>query len=369
LNPELLLETEKLTRSWAHHEEGWLRDYLVAGVEDPRLNVQSILSRHFLVRAIAPDFRRDEFHESLNSQRIFPGERFESLMNHEYRFAAVMDWLHRVARLGPDFEGRSAVLHALHRGADNAEGLEIPQFVIQTFARLPTEACGYVVPNYIKTFLSQEDSTATDSQKEDTILDTFSTGWSLVIKRQFPKLQQEGAFKKSNQPSVIEPACGSANDYRFLLRSGIAPLFDYTGFDLCDKNIENARSLFPGIRFEQGNVFEIPTPAVAFDLCVVHDLFEHLSIVGMEQAVSEVCRVTRRGIGVGFFQMDEIPEHKVRPVDEYHWNLLSLARMKDLFAHYGFFGQAIHIDTFLREQVGSPCTHNPNAYSFFLTRG
>jgi hypothetical protein len=43
------------------HDAGMLRDYLVAGVEDPRLNLQSVLSRHFLARALT-------------------GERFRALM-------------------------------------------------------------------------------------------------------------------------------------------------------------------------------------------------------------------------------------------------------------------------------------------------
>src|SRR5207253_1689596 len=75
--------------------------------------------------------------------------------------------------------------------------------------------------------------------------------------------------------SVLEPACGSANDYRFLHAYGIAQLADYAGFDLCSTNIENARSIFPGVRFGVGNVFEITAPDKAFDLCFVHDLFEH----------------------------------------------------------------------------------------------
>jgi hypothetical protein len=167
-------------------------------------------------------------------------------------------------------------------------------------------------------------------------------------------------------PSVIEPACGSANDYRFLDAYGIARLVCYTGFDLCEKNIVNARALFPGVTFDVGNVFEIAAVDKAFDLCLVHDLFEHLSMAGLEASVKEVCRVTRRGICVGFFNMDETQDHQVEPVDEYHWNRLSMARMKELFAAQGFDAQVVHIGTFLRQHVGCDYTHNPNAYTFLL---
>jgi hypothetical protein len=53
-------------------------------------------------------------------------------------------------------------------------------------------------------------------------------------------------------------------------------------------------------------------------------------------------------------------------VDEYHWNQLSMVRMKELFAAGGFVAQVLHIGTFLRQQVGCEQTHNPNAYTFLL---
>jgi hypothetical protein len=362
LNQTLLLETEKLDRSWTQHEAAWLRDYLVAGVEDPRLNLQSILSRHFVIRALVND-------------------RFESLMHHEYRFAAAMDWLLGAANPPEDLETRAAILHALRKGSDNAEGLEIPRFVLQIFAALPVEASGCTLPNYLEAFLAQPAPPDQSSKLPQSPLNTFSTIWSLALDLEFrtserSRLAGEVPFSQSNRqpgetpalpgPTLLEPACGSANDYRFLHSYGLARFVEYTGFDLCLKNIENARALFPGVRFEPGNVFEISSPAKAFDLCIVHDLFEHLSVSGLEQAVEEICRVTRHGICVGFFQMDEISDHIVRPLEEYHWNLLSMARMKELFASHGFGAQAIHIGSFLFQHTGCQQTHNPNAYTFFL---
>jgi ubiquinone/menaquinone biosynthesis C-methylase UbiE len=165
---------------------------------------------------------------------------------------------------------------------------------------------------------------------------------------------------------VLEPACGSANDYRFFHSYGLAPWLDYSGLDLCASNIQNAHELFPDVRFGVGNVFEIDAPDKAFDLCVVHDLFEHLSLEGMQVAVDEICRVTRAGICVGFFQMEEIRDHIVRPLNDYYCNLLSMVRMRELFAAHGFRAQVIHIGTFLRDQLGCELTHNPNAYTFIL---
>lgn len=356
LNPDLLAETEKLTRSWAQHEAAWLRSYLVAGVEDPRINLQSILSRHFLIRSLAEN-------------------HWDALMAEEYRFSAAMNWLQETAGQSSDPELRAAILHALKNQADNAEGLDIPHHVLRTFSTLPHQVSGSVIPNYVADFLLPPAADLSQSQAFESALNTFGRLWRSALATRFPGpgpvgggTLQSGNERPPPLPSVIEPACGSANDYRFLHSYGLASLFAYTGFDLCRANVENARSLFPDARFEPGNVFEISAPDKAFDLCIVHDLFEHLSLAGMEQAVREVCRVTRAGLCVGFFQLEEIPQHIVRPRDDYFWNLLSLPRMRELFARQGFRGQVIHIGSFLAHHTGLGQTHNPNAYTFVLQR-
>lgn len=334
----LKLESEKLARSWLQHEPAKLRDYLVSGVEDPRINLQSILSRHFLLRSLF-------------------GEKFHELMHHECRFAAVMNWLTALAAHA-DAEELHPLLHALQRGADNAEGLEIPRFILATFASLPLPVSSLVIPNYIQTYLDRSGNARIALHEES--LDSFQNLWRELF-------ANENA-PHEHAPAVFEPACGSANDYRFLHSFGIARFLAYCGLDLCPKNIENARTLFPQINFEEGNVFEINARDKAFDLSFVHDLFEHLSIEGLHAAVKELCRVTRRAICANFFQMDEIPDHLVRPTDEYHWNLLSMDQINKLFATHGFSGQIIQIKSFLHQEFGCDYTHNPNAYTFILHR-
>jgi SAM-dependent methyltransferase len=188
-------------------------------------------------------------------------------------------------------------------------------------------------------------------------LNTFQELWTEALAAEIP----QGV-------TVLEPACGSANDYRFLEAYGLARLLDYTGFDLCEKNIANARARFPAARFSVGNIFEIAARDQAYELCFMHDLFEHLSPEALPVAVREVCRVTRHGLCVGFFQMHELREHVIRPVDEYHWNTLSLERMRELFARHGFVGQVLNVGTYLHWQTGCGETHNPHAYTFLLSR-
>jgi SAM-dependent methyltransferase len=339
MDAALQLESERLVRSWERHDAAMLRGYLVAGVEDPRLNVQSILTRHYLACAVV-------------------GDRWRELMEAELRFAAAMNWIvHATRRLdGP--EDWQAVAAALASDADNAEGFAIPAFIRRLARELPAAVAGQSVPDYLREAVAELAGRGTPGDGLLAARDTFARLWRAV-------LTDEPVGQK---PSVLEPACGSANDYRFLAACGLARFLDYTGFDLCAKNVANARALFPAARFAVGNVFAIAAPDRAYDHTFMHDLFEHLSPAGLEAAVAEVCRVTRRGLCLGFFQMDETAEHVVRVVDEYHWNTLSLARTLALFRRHGFAGEAVHIGSLLRWRFGCEHTHNPDAYTLVLSR-
>ncbi len=338
MDARLHRELVNLAHSWMQHDSDTLRDYLVSGVEDPRLNVQSILLRHFLLVIL---FRT----------------RFENVMEAELRFATVMNWalatLEQVA--GP--EDLRAIQHALETGADDAEGLAVPKFVTMTFQGLPAAPDGVPVPNYLEEWLDRAGQGSEVGALDDAVLSTFERAWAAA-------LAKEGRAGLS----VLELACGSANDYRFFERFGLARLIDYTGMDLCEKNIANARAMFPAARFESGNALEIAAPDAACDCCIAQDLFEHLSLDALERALDEVCRVTRRSVCLGFFNLHEGAEHIEQPLDRYHWNRLSVARLREGLHRRGFQVQIVHVETFLKWRLGCPQTHNPNAYTLFGER-
>ena len=202
MNDLLKAETEKLVYSWSQYEAPFLQDYLVADVEDPRINVQSILSRHFLLGTLL-------------------GEKIQAILTEELRFAATMNWLLELNKRAGDAEELRAVLYALRRSADNAEGTEIPQHVVQTFASLPVSTGEVQIPNYIEDFLANARLHDDRSTPNRSSFDTFLRIWKEVLSRETPQCI-----------SVLEPACGSANDYRFLDACGIARLIDYTGFEV-----------------------------------------------------------------------------------------------------------------------------------------
>jgi hypothetical protein len=363
MRKRLKSETRKLKKSWMQYDATLLRDYLTEQAEDPRINIQSILTRHFLIEGLF-------------------GNRFAVLKQEELRFAVAMNWLDKLLQQSLCADEVQELLYALDKGADNSGGVRIPHFISATYAALPTVADGQAIPNYIRDALLRRPQDRRErrlprheaeikrtaapltpavsplrGEGDDSSVEQFERLWRKVLARRRPPGM-----------SVLEPACGSANDYRFIEAFGLGRLMDYRGFDLCEKNIRNGQSLFPDVSFEVGNVFEIDSRNKAFDYCFVHDLFEHLSLEGMETAIAEICRVTRKGICAGFFSMAEVDEHVVRPVDDYHWNTLSMERTREAFCQHASSVQVIHIGAFLRWSFQCEQNYNQGAYTFVVTK-
>lgn len=332
MDERLQQETQQLIASWAKHDPAMLRDYLVEDVEDPRLNVQSILTRHHLIEA------------------LFPG-RFIQLMEHELRFSNVMNWGLTLRKKSVRQETMQALVNALVMDEPEIEGLKVPAFVREAFALLPADVDGVTVPDYVSDLLLSPPH-PDEIALPDILMRTFSQLWSALL------AQQEGMSH-----SVLEVACGSANDYRFIDAFGIARFLSYAGIDLAEKNIANARQMFPQVHFAVGNAMQIEAPDKSFDHVIAHDLFEHLSIEAMEVAVGEVCRVARQSLCIGFFNLHEGDAHEVKQVDAYHWNRLSVPRLVDLFAQHGGEATFTHIDTMLTQRFGYDRTHNKGAYT------
>jgi SAM-dependent methyltransferase len=175
-------------------------------------------------------------------------------------------------------------------------------------------------------------------------LNAFAAVWRSALE----PLPRRGA-------SMLEVACGSANDYRFWAAYGLAPHLDYTGIDLNSRNIENARELFPEVRFDVGNVFELVDGGVTFDYVYVSDLFEHLSFRAIEVAVEQVSSVARRAVIVNFFEvLDGLVDHVYRrvPARRYYWHTLSLPKMTRLFERRARRVRALRMVDYLSLEAG-----------------
>jgi ubiquinone/menaquinone biosynthesis C-methylase UbiE len=318
-NKELIAESERLDQAWAKFDPRHLDTYLVADEQDPRINIQSIISRAFLVDSIWP-------------------EEFTALIQEEIRFGLCMNFILKTIKENSPKVTRQSILSTLE---NNSSDIEIPHYFRSCFEKLNNSDSQ--IEDYITQALIAPLSFGSSSLPESA-LTTFETMWYIALDD-----------REAEKISVFEPGCGSANDYRFLDSYGAAKFLDYTGIDICQKNIDNALRRFPDIDFAVGDIMQIPAGDNTYDYSFVHDLFEHLSIPAMELALRQLSRVTRKQVCLCFFNMADVPEHIVKPTSLYHWNTLSLGKVCDTLKTVGSSDiDIVHIDTFLKENYTSP---------------
>ena len=285
-----------LRLTWRGTAAAALDAYLVSGYQNPRINVQSILQRHFLV------------------DRIF-GPGFEELKEDELRVAVELN-----------------------------EAL-----------RLRATALGVTMGSYL------------DERKRAAVasVDEALDGRDVELsERWLTELQG----REAAPASVLELACGSANDYRAFAWSGLAEHLEYLGSDLTPKNIENARRRFPGVAFEVGDITDVRHPDRSFDYVIASDIFEHLSLEKMERALTEASRLARRGVALTFFNMADVPDHVVQPRKVYFWNRLSRPRIEERLRNEFDRVAVVGIHEMLKDRFGYANTYNKHAYSIFADR-
>ena len=191
-------------RAWAHLPPDALDAYLVSGYQNPRINIQSILVRHFLIR------------------RLF-GHDFDELMDEEIRFALKLNETLRLRALELDVTMGSFTDAAKRAGVRRVD-----------------EA----IEGRDGEFVGRWDSALADRQAASI--------------------------------SVLEFACGSANDYRVFAESGLAA--SSTIEASTDHQEHRQRpSEVPGADFEVGDITSLRYPDDSFDYVIASDLFEHLS--------------------------------------------------------------------------------------------
>jgi ubiquinone/menaquinone biosynthesis C-methylase UbiE len=257
-------EINGLKHIWEDLPANYLRNYLVEGLQCPIINLASVLVRHELLRLI------DQFNPD---QGIWKSSK--PLRIREIKFAKKM-----TAQIA---ENKRQMRYSLFRRAFNKGGRILR-----------------------RTFFSHQEIPGAMQIRDD---------WRRFSDRCYAA--------KLSKPTVLECACGSANDYRYMESYGLAMLVDYTGIDLVETNVKNALSLFPSARFFVGDVTRLEYEDSRFDCTIIFDLFEHLHPQLMEEAFSEIIRVTRQELVLTFFNMTEVNSHIINPVESYYWNTLS----------------------------------------------
>lgn len=296
VRPGLATEARLLRWSWTSRGADELDGYLVIGWQNPRINVQSILIRHTLLR------------------RLF-GPAFDAQMRAELALAVELNEALRLEAL------RTHVTIGSFLDADRQAKIR---------------KLGEVIA---------------DREHE------FEGRWRTTL-----------ADRSAGPLSVLELACGSANDYRAIADYGLVPFLDYAGIDLNPKNVANARRRFPTASFEVGNAMAIDRADASVDIVLASDLFEHLPTDGVGRVLGEAMRVARRGLILSFFNMADIAEHDDRPVAAYHWNLLSRARIEEALHREFPTVTVTPIAAWLRTEFGYEHTYNPAAWTIVAER-
>lgn len=329
MEKNLEIESIKLAGCWQKYGRDYLQNYLVQSVQDPRINLQSILTRHYLI------------------DKLFPGQ-FDFFMEHEIRFSLVVNWLIRLWKDGLKQYEQVGILDALFENQPYSQNIQVPEYILESFSMLEPH-------NYICSLLSARQREDSDIPLQDYDLNTFQNIWKEILSE-----------SESAEISVIEPACGSANDSRFFKSYNILQFINYHGFDISEKNIINSSQIFDGSMFSVGNAIEICRDDKSFDYCFVHDLFEHLSLEAMKKAISEICRVTKKGICANFFNMADIDEHRIIPSGDYNWNELSRKKTAAEFLKYAKDVETLSIGDFLVEQFNCSDNHNKGAFTMYI---
>src|SRR5260370_28125306 len=99
---------------------------------------------------------------------------------------------------------------------------------------------------------------------------------------------------------VLDCGCGPGSITVGLARA-VMPA-DVIGIDIEPRQLETARSLaaegsIGNVRFEEGSIYEIPSPDASFDVAVAHFVIEHVSDPGPCAARDAPGAPTRRGGG------------------------------------------------------------------------
>lgn len=258
---DLAVEADRLRAAWMRHDSQLLDRYLVSDVEDPRINLQSIISRAFLIDAIWPN-------------------EFTSLIQEEFRFSICLNWILRTLKTEDPEISRMLLLDALLEGCQTCGNVVIPLYLTDAFELVSRTEHPW--PDYVTEALMQP-LLDHGSQLPESALSTFERIWHRAL-----------SGREAEKVSVLEPACGSANDYRYLDSFGVSKFLDYTGLDICDKNIANARRRIPNTDFQTADFVTAELQEKSYDFLFVHDLFEHLCPDGIERALAQVARATRR---------------------------------------------------------------------------
>lgn len=354
-------ESQSLANAWMRHDEEFLASYLKLSVQNPGFNPQSILTRYAILEYLCD-------------------EDISEMKYNELLFSAVMLWVYQNMEILDDPYERKSLQYALETGAESTETIRIPRILKEAWSRIIIFKGEKILPTYLKKILNINGDNSGIAETKPGIGDISER--EINYQR---KLNQEVATEfldiwrrllpsmKIRRGDVLEPACGAANDYSAIRYMGLDKFINYQGFDICEKNVKVARSLYQDANITIGNIYD-EAFGKNYDVIYVHDLFEHLSEKGVGFSIEKLCRHCDGVLCLNFFNMEEIPEHIIRSVAGYHWNTLSRPKICELIESFGFDVQTINILSFFRDvyclepEIATEEFYNPRAHTLICRK-
>jgi len=99
---------------------------------------------------------------------------------------------------------------------------------------------------------------------------------------------------------VLDVGCGCGRDAPFFLQAQ----YDYTGIDLCDEMIQEAKNRAPAASFIKMNMYNLDFPSQNFDGIWAPASLIHIPKKNLERVLNEIKRVMKPG-AVSFMAMKE----------------------------------------------------------------
>lgn len=136
-------------------------------------------------------------------------------------------------------------------------------------------------------------------------------------------LLQRFATENKHKGEMADVGCGPGQTTKYLTDFGVA---DITGIDLSDKMVGEAKLLFPGTRFETGNMLSFDKPGNQYGSMLGLYAIVHFENDQLKQFFKEAYRVIKPG---GQFLISFHIGDEVRTVDE----LLGVKASADFYFH------------------------------------
>lgn len=100
------------------------------------------------------------------------------------------------------------------------------------------------------------------------------------------------SIKHLNIDSILDVGCGEGFTLARFKKEKIGK--NYEGIEIDDGAIELSKKLYPSLKIQKGNIYDLPYKSISFDLTVCTEVLEHLD--NPKKAYKELIRVSKKYI-------------------------------------------------------------------------